>query len=278
MSKKNTFSTNSLVNHTRKTLSIPSFVGSDLTSPQTQVNERRAIYSNNYMKRDGYVQKRFAYEQVARPKSAVFYDKGFDGTLGTETITNPTNINGMWNFMAEDGKRHVIAHIGHLLYEIKNLGHDASFKLLDSTVSAEGRIYSHKYENRKTFGTIGQNKLWLLGGGKYIVIRFMKDNNGVGTVEPVADSSVSFVPTTTIGITYKDALAGKRSGLDYPNLMSKFRKNMLLTGTGKGTTATTKWYEYTLDAPIATNSETADKDMKEMSETISIRGEVIENG
>lgn len=273
MSRKNTFNSNSLVNHTRKTLSIQSFVGSDLTNPQTLVNERRAIYSLNYMSRDGYVQKRPAYEQIARPKAVYFHELGFDGSIGDETVENPTTVNGMWNFIAEDGERHVVAHIGYCLFEIKDLGGNASFELISGYKTSDKTV-SYKFKDSKSFASIGQRKLWLLGGTKYVVIRFRKDYGA--SVEAVANSSLAFVPTTTIGITYKDAVAGSRTGLDYPNLMSKFRKNMLLSGTGKASTATTKWYEYTLDGPIAFEDE--DKDMAEMSETVSIRGEVVENG
>lgn len=275
MSRKTTFRSNSIVNHTRKTLLIESFVGSDLTSPQTQVSERRAIYSKNYMYRDGKVQKRFSYEQLRKPKSETFYELGFDGTLGG-SFENPVRMNGMWAFIAEDGETHVIAHIGYCLYEIKGITtENPTFAAIGGYSASDGRRYQHKFLNQRSYASVGQRKLWFLGGNRYVVVRF-EEGASKASVEAVANSSLAFVPTTTIGITYKDAVTGTRTGLDYPNLMAKFRKNMLLSGVGKGTAATTTWYEYTLDAPILYEDE--GKDMAEMKETAKKRGEVIENG
>lgn len=267
MSRKTTFNSNSIVNHTRKTLLIQSFAGSDLTSPQTQVSERRAIYSRNYMYRDGYVQKRFSYEQLGKPKEARFHELGFDGALGEE-FTNPPKINGMWSFVAEDGERHVIAHVGYCLYEITGISKDPIFTPIGGYETSDGKAYQYRFLNQRSYASVGQRKLWFLGGNKYMVIRFV---SGTASVEAVANSSVAFIPTTTIGITYEDAVAGTRSGLDYPNTLCKFRKNMLLSGIGKSDTAKTKWFEYTLDAPIRWEDEA--KDMGEMSLTVSKRGE-----
>lgn len=272
MSRKTTFKSNSIVNHTRKTLLIQSFIGSDLTNPQMQVSERRAIYSKNYMQRDGIVQKRFSYEQLGKPKERTFYELGFDGSLG-EAFTNPSRINGMWSLIAEDGETHVVAHIGYCLFEIKSIGSEPTFEPIGGYATSEGKSYQHRFLNQRSYASVGQRKLWFLGGNKYVVIRFRE---GGITVEAVADSSVAFVPTTTIGVTYKDAITGTRTGLDYPNLLAKFRKNMLLSGVGKSQSATTTWYEYTLDAPILFEDE--GEDMAEMKETVSKRGEVIENG
>lgn len=274
MSRKSTFNSNSIVNHTRKTLLIPSFVGDDLTNPQTMTSERRAIYSNNYMYRDGYVQKRFAYEQIAKPETVRFYELDFDGKRESTQYENPTRINGLWNFIAEDGKKHVVAHIGYLLFEVKSIKQDPYFELIGGYKTADGKTFSYKFLDRKSYAAIGQRKLWFLGGNQYVVIRFLEGTGA--SVERVRDSSVSFIPTTTIGITYKDAITGTRNGLDYPNMMSKFRKNMLLSGVGKTKESETKWYEYTLDGPIMYEDEA--KDMAQMSEKVTKRGEVLENG
>ena len=262
------------MNHTRKTLLIPSFTGSDLTSPQTQVSERRAMYSLNYMQREGSIQKRFAYEQLAKVPSLTFYERTFGGEELNTAIRNPARINGMWSFIAEDGERHVVAHVGHVLYEIKDIGKRPSFRLISGSKDIEGNTHSFRFLDQKSYASVGQNRLWLLGGNKYVVVRFQKEGEreSACTVEAVANSSLAFVPTTTIGITYKDAVTGTRSGLDYPNMLSKFRKNMLLSGVGKTEQATSRFYEYTLDAPIAFEDEA--KDMGEMRMTVSKRGEV----
>lgn len=275
MSRKSTFNSNGIVNHTRKTLLIPSFVGDDLTSPQTMVSERRAIYSNNYMYRDGYVQKRFAYVQIAKPEAIHFYELKMDGTEGEKPCDNPTRINGMWNFIAEDGEKHVVAHIGFLLFEVKSIKNDPYFELIGGYKTAEGKIYSYKFLDQRSYAAIGQKRLWFLGGNAYVVVRFEKGADKP-KITRVCDSDITFVPTTTIGITYKDAITGTRSGLDYPNMLSKFRKNMLLSGVGKMKESQTKWYEYTLDGPIVFKDE--NKDMAEMTEEVTKRGEVLENG
>lgn len=271
MSRRLNLNSSTIINPERKTLLVRDFSGVDLTSPRNAVGDGKGIYSMNYVMRDGKARKRHGYEQIAKAPSDFVRLKRFDGTNDpSSSLRNSPRINGMWHLIGEDGKEHTVAHIGRLLYEVKGISSRPTFSLLGAT-SLSGATYCYWFLDQRSYATVGQNRLWFLGGNRYMVVRFLA---GGATVEPVSDSSVTYIPTTTIGITYTDAITGKRSGLDYPNLMSKFRRNMLLSGVGKKEKPTTQYYEYTLDAPIVCESE---GDMGKAYEKIRIRGEVIEN-
>ena len=45
------------------------------------------------------------------------------------------------------------------------------------------------------------------------------------------DSQYTYIPTTTIGITYKDSPVNAISAYDDVNLMTQWRKNKLVSGT-----------------------------------------------
>ena len=104
-----------------------------------------------------------------------------------------------------------------------------------------------------------------------MVIRYV--NNDL-IITPVEDSDLVPIPTTTILISYQDATNNGRASLDKVNLLTKWRKNMLLSGIGKlKETNTTKYYDYTLDAPlISKNEDELKKDMSKFEMIIEERG------
>ena len=95
------------------------FSGVDYSTQRFSVNQNRAIDLNNYVYINGVIQKRRGIEQLSNVEVYDYYVKNFDDTFDFSTIKkNPTNFNGIWSFKAEDGKRHIIAHIGRLLFEM----------------------------------------------------------------------------------------------------------------------------------------------------------------
>lgn len=271
MPRKNKYQHYDLNQAKRQTLNIAQFGGVDFSSQKFNVATNHAIDMQNFIYKDGIVQKRSGYEQIALIEPKEFVERDFstgEAVENAEIITNPVDFNGIWNFKAEDGEQHIVAHIGYLLYEIKNINSNKITvePLSQDSASALNRDLLYKYENYKSSAFVGANRLWFLGGNKYMCIRFKKD--GTKSIYPVSnkysgdETEISFVPTTTIGITYTNARVNGRQGYDYPNKLNMFRRNRLLSGVGKDETAETqtKYFEYELDSPLLTPNNDAETD------------------
>lgn len=296
MPRKNKYQHYDLNQAKRQTLNIAQFGGVDFSSQKFNVATNHAIDMNNFIYKDGIVQKRSGYEQIALIEPKEFIARDFDTDEAVENpdvITNPVNFNGIWNFKAEDGQKHIVAHIGYLLYEIKNidnnkitvepLSQDQKNAQIISGGQTVTRDLLYKYENYKSSAFVGANRLWFLGGNKFMCIRFKK--NGTKSIYSVSnkysgeETEIAFVPTTSIGITYTNARVNGRQGYDYPNKLNMFRRNRLLSGVGKDETekTQTQYYEYELDSPLLTpnnNATTDDKIIKNIQLVIDKIGEI----
>lgn len=252
MSKRIRFSNSTVINPRRYTLLINRFYGVDLTDPQMLVSDRRGVYSINYLYDNGSVVKRHGRECVAICPSDSYYPMTFEGVRSEKQTQNPNVCHGMWHFVAEDGKEHIVCHIGRLLYEMR-LGDMAEFSLIGGSKTIEGEMYAYEFKDERSEAFVGNRKLWFLGGNAYVCVRFPSRNKS--EVNVVSESDFAFIPTTSIGITCDESETQSRSGLDYPNSLSPFRRNLLLSGTKKqsGYEDSAEW-NYTLDAPIVLKS------------------------
>ena len=256
----------------KRTLRVLNFLGNDFTNVMTNVNYQRGIHSRNYMWISGMAQKRYGYEVIARIGKEYFYPIDYETGEASETAKeNPNRFNAIWNFVADDGENHAIAHIGHLLYEIKWIG---EFPTLVPIFETRGLKDNCSYEltDYRSFATAGQKRLWICGGEKFLMLSYKKKaGSWYPVLEQVANSDYAYVPTTSIAITYNDAKVASRSALDYPNLLSAFRQNLLLGGVGKSenTISNQPFFEYVLDAPIVPRNE---EDMFKMELQISYSG------
>lgn len=255
----------SLSQSKRKTLIVNKFGGLDLSSQKFNVSSGRAIEGENFIAKHDILQVREGFEQLYCVSPFLFIERDFVTGYKVEAkvTENPVNFNGIWQFEAEDGNKHIIAHIGYLLYEILNFGtKDMEFQVLSNDNDTDTGLYNgvsktarllFKFKNQKSQAFVGDRKLWFLGGNKYMVIRFKPQEE---IIQPVEDSDLTFIPRTTIGITYTNAIVAHRAMLDYPNMLTMFRKNMLITGIGKDESVPiqTPYYEYLLDAPLLTKS------------------------
>ena len=269
---KRKYSHISLNQATRKTLNVSKFGGVDLSSQRFNVAEKRAIDAENFIVKDDVIQVRQGFEELYSVSPFYFIERDFTTGEKVEAVVtqNPVNFNGIWSFEAEDGNRHVIAHIGYLLYEIHNFGRpNMSFEVLSNDTLTDTGSYGsttktarllYKFLNQRTNAFVGDKKLWFLGGNKYMVIRF---KTGKNKIQPVEDNELVFIPLTTSGITYADAKVTFRYGLDYPNMMTMFRRNGLATGVGKSdeVLVQTPYYEFTLDAPLLTKDDSFSDDV-----------------
>lgn len=263
---------------TRYTKQIKKFLGVDYSSQKFLVGDGRAIDLLNYIYKNGVIQKRHGFEELFQITPFDYAPKDFDGNDVLEVHTNPINFNGIWRLRFEDGEFHTIAHIGKLLYEVKNMEDGKpSFEPIvysPTQVYIEGRYYyrCYEYEDFKSFAFNGGDRLWFLGGNKFMLIRYL-ENYGLMVV-PVEDSEFSPIPVTQISITYKNARAGQRANLDNVNLLNVLRKNRLISGIGKDEDEKTKsdFYDYTLDAPLICKNEA--RDMANFSIQIKERGKI----
>lgn len=255
----------------KKTFSINKFRGVNYTPNQLNVDDDHAVEISNIVYKDKINQKRNGWEQITKVTNVTYYTKE-DGVL-VEHL-NSTNINGLWIFEV-DGIEYIIAHIGKLLFRIKGIGRDKSF--LNAKVIPMVRFENNKYivdlelNDSKSYAFYGSGNLYILDGNKYTVLKIKE---GEATLSLVEDDEETYIPTTTIGITYKDSAVNMAAPLDDVNLLTQYRKNKLVSGTyiDDGTTVkSTRFWDYELDTCVHCKNPT---DINNIKININILKEV----
>lgn len=284
MAKASNFRHYNLDQATRYTLNVTNFLGVDYSTQKFLISDGRAVDMRNFVYRDGAVQKRHGVETLFKLRPLRYIRADWDGTADSTISVNcgdsendAPRFNGMWNFAAEDGESHVIAHIGKLLYEIKDIGEDwVSIEPISiGTATAEGNFAKlcYEFEDYKSSAYVGGSKLWFQGGNKYMCLRFLVD--GTCSLKPCEnDRDITPIPTTCISITCKDAVSSNRMALDAVNLLTMWRKNKLITGIEKNQDSKdiTPDYEFVLDAPLIWKDEK--RNMADFSITIEECGKM----
>ena len=240
--------------------------GLDKASKPFEADPSRALDELNYVYRDGKVQKRHGLNELLTVKPTEYIKVGFDGTEATSASMNAVEWNGIWRFKAEDRKYHVVAHIGKLMYEVYE--ENGSFKCEPitsgtgiSTRSSSDYPKCYEFEDYRSVAVVAANSLYFFGGNKFMRLRYMVAGDvSYRIFSPVENDSATYIPTTTISITYEGAQAGSRASLDQVNLMSDFRKNLLLSGVGfpPEEEKVPEYYEYTLDSPLIARNRALD--------------------
>lgn len=274
---------------------VSTFEGVDYSTQRFKVNASRAIDLSNFLYKDGVVQVRNGVEELYEMQETYFIPESFDSNDTSSDIQymkNEKNINGMWSVTGEDDELHLIAHIGYLLYEIKNIENPMKLKVEPIVVRGKtntyhnAQTYYHVYmfENYKSSAFVGSKRLYFLGGNQFVCLRFLKQDNGDGYIDifPIEDHEDTYIPTTTISITYKDSAIPSRASLDKVNLMTEWRVNELLSGTlkkenlenlinGENASSDTNYYDYTLDSPLICKNTS---DMSNILITLEYRGKI----
>lgn len=242
----------------KQTFDITKYKGVDYSSAKLTVKNDHAIDISNIVYKDNVNQKRTGWEQVAKVLPISYQVKVNNSYVAK---SNPTNINGIWTFYGEDGQKYTIAHIGRLLFELKNFNKEKTFletKLIplirdieDNGVVFENVPYSNiELNDEKSQAFYGSKRLYILGGNKYCVLTA---NNGVLDLRLVEDDVETYIPTTTIGITYKDSAVESAAPLDDVNMLTQYRKNKLVSGTyvDDGVSLrTTQYWDFSLDTNV----------------------------
>lgn len=267
---------------TRYKRAVATFGGVDYATQRFNVSQNHALDQNNFIYRDGVVQKRLGYEQVAKFDSFKIRAKNENYK---EYEIQPS-VRGLWKLKFKNSatgayKDFIFGFVGCCLGLISRKDGQWTFKPFDGY--SNGAYNTIKFDDLKQpCGFFGDNRFWFLGGNVYAVVSWAFPNDGSVDeflLEEVADSDFAYVPTTTSGITYRDAKAGTRLTLEPTNLLNRFRKNELLTGVGKAESGVSannaaQGYEYVLDAPIKWKDEQIDMDR--MTLTIKTTGRVVE--
>ncbi len=252
--------------NSRRSFNVQQFFGVDYTEAQSQIASNHATEIRNIIYKDKVNQKRTGFEELIKATNIPYKLSATD----TEEKINQSNINAVWSFVGEDEKEYVIAHIGSLLFFVKGIGEDKSF--LEMRLEPMAEVIDSKYivpgelENYKSTAFVGLHRLYILGGNKFYVLRI---NNGDYSLKAVENDENTYIPTTTIGITYKDSLVSSQKLLDDVNLLSKYRKNKLVSGTYVDdgiSVRTTQFWDYELDTSILEEFKT---DLNNIKITIS---------
>lgn len=260
----------------RRVLSIDHFLGVDYNPAQLQVATNHATDILNFIYKDRVNQKRRGWEQLAKiPDDYTYYVQNGDSFVQK---TNVPHFNGFFHLIGEDGLTYYVAHIGYLLYQVINIGKDKSFldiqfKPLVNNILSGGVTYNvaKELEDYKSSAFVGDKRLYILGGNKYYVLTV---NDGVFTLSEVEDHKDTYIPVTTIGITYKDSPVSGITALDDVNMMTQWRRNKLVSGTyiDNGVDLrTTRFWDYELDTNVQCKKPT---DINEIKVHISSLREV----
>jgi len=256
----------------KKVLAISQFFGVDYNKAQLQVTNNHATDIKNIVYRDKVNQKRKGWEQVCKINEATYYIHDED-TNSYIQKTNSTHFNGFHHFIGKDNKFYCIAHIGKLLFKVKNMGVNNTFLQVEmepifEMVSYGGSTYNVAKElmDIKSKAFVGNKCLYIAGGNKYYVVSADDDEF---TIEEVEDHKDTYIPTTTIGITPKDSPVSGMTALDDINMMTEWRKNKLVSGTildNEATIRTTRFFDYELDSNVVCKKPT---DINNIKITIS---------
>lgn len=235
------------------------FKGVDLTSSPFDVSTSRGIKSLNFIHRDNFTQVRKGYEQKVRFKKDQYFNAI---TKRTETNTS-VKVHDLWELVDREGNRHLIAHVGCLLYEIKDIDGDTpSYQMIKSGNAA------YPVVDKSIDAFVDDHMMFILGGIKYLRLSFNGNAYHIIPVDELIEPEIK-IPTTTISITEDNSAISSRSGLDGVNLLTKWRYNRLHTGLK---TTSEKNFSYTLDAPIICSPEQEDKDMSEFFVKVKMKG------
>ena len=235
----------------RHQLSIGAFKGVDYNPSQLAVSNEHAVEIENIVYRDRILQKRLPFEQLAK-------------------LTE--KLNGFWRY----NDTYFIAHIGTNLYAVKGLGKTKTYHDFEIV----GQINDSDeitLNNEKSNAFYSKKALYILDGKKFYVLK----TTTIGELELrlVEDDEETYIPTTTIGITYTNfnEKGNNASPLDDVNLVTEWRKNKLVSGLYKDENIEKiePYWNYELDSCVNAKNEI---DLNDIEITISYISPIEEGG
>lgn len=184
-----------LSNEDEKVLKVSHFGGVDYTTSTLKMANNRAIDSLNYIRKSYVLEKR----------------NGLNDELQIDGV-----IYDLWHFLD-----YLVIHWnGNVsVYNYSNLSH---IKTFENQVRSDTKIMAFE----------SGEKLYILGGIKYLVLYREKYKFGIDNIHLEEASKLAYIPTTTIGIN-QDNYEGEtsRSTLDDQNLLVDRVINELIGGS-----------------------------------------------
>ena len=196
------------------------FVGVDLTDPQVEVALSRGVYGRNYVyKQNGKVETRFAYEEVAERNKS--FGPGFEALLGLWTFkANNTEYNIAAiakNKISPTAKHKFVLRTWEIDNDrIKYGSTDIASLNTDSLVA-------------KVYATTTEKQMWFATGSGLFVLYY---DNGL-KAKRASEWEGTHIPTVTyMGVPANTTTPPSTTfiTLEYPNLLSKYRRDMYLLG------------------------------------------------
>lgn len=212
----------------RYSYQVDHLFGVDYTNKKLDVQNYRAIDSQNYIIRNNILQKRYGIKQVQQLDSSL-------------------KVHNVWSFEDTLNNKHYIANVSGSLYEINPS--TFAFTAIDYPNGNNALL------DREVSAFPTNNRLYILGGKKYLICYLDEESSSL-KIENVVGSQFVYTPTTTIGITPVDYDfgSGHRSTLDSVNLLTYWRKNKFVTGSklkkSDGIIDINVTSEFQLDSPI----------------------------
>lgn len=221
-------------------ISINSFLGLDKLNTNNNMPNFHATDMINYLVKDGALQTRSGWEQL------------IDLTNTKDTSNNAVtgNINNLFSFTYK-GTRYYIAHIGQNIYFVNNFNTDDIKKLTFTKIDTGITI-----KDRKSLFIFADDRIYMLIG-TYAVLKLTTEEKEGYTqysglyykMGEVYDDIDTYIPTTTIGISYDNSGIASRNTYDDVNMLSSKRINTLNTYNTSLENAIKK---FTLDSRIKT--------------------------
>lgn len=227
-----------------QSLTINSLMGVDYSSSMVNIRDYHAYDIKNFLKKNNVLRNRNGFEQVGKGK-----------------------INGLWECNYK-GNKILIAHIGKSLYYVTDIDkYDIDSANYQAIVEDSSLI-----EDEFSWGVFANDRLYILCGN-YCVLKFsINEQNVLGfSFTKVYDDEDTYIPTTTIGITFNSNTSGvKRVALDDANMLTPYRYNTLSSLVGQDLEA--KYNDYT-----SANKRQYALDSKYISNVLSVEIQFIDN-
>lgn len=275
MPRNSKFRPYNLTSNNQRSFNVNQYKGVDYSTVKLNVDDEHAIDILNIIYKDNVNQKRNGWEQIAKATPVKYYV--YEAGTFVEK-TNTTSINAVWTFVGSDNKKYTVAHIGRLLFQVINFGLGKTFigaKLVpiitETTVGDKTYNVALELNDSPSQAFYGANRLYILGGNKYYVL---KDGAKGLEYAEVEDNEETYIPTTTVAITYKDSAVNLAAPLDDVNMLTQYRKNKLVSGTyvDDGVSLrTTRFWDYELDTTVHPKTK---KDINNIKITINTLKEV----
>lgn len=199
-----------------QSLTINSLMGVDYSSSMVNIRDYHAYDIKNFLKKNNVLRNRNGFEQVGKGK-----------------------INGLWEFNYK-GNKILIAHIGKSLYYVTDIDkYDIDSANYQAIVEDSSLI-----EDEFSWGIFANDRLYILCGN-YCVLKFVTNEEDVlgFSFTKVYDDEDTYVPTTTIGITFIENTSGvQRTTLDNANMLTPYRYNGISTKVGEDIEAKYNYY------------------------------------